>query len=133
MLPVQEWGCGLPFPVGAAVVAAGGFLVAALWIDTIATELVSIIEYLGLLSGINHTVGLHGSLLGNLALTGAGVKTIWASVGWRLVLNCHRPTALLWLLPQSASCQSGCLTPMCRAYQLSDGGLSQVGQMQSWW
>ena len=38
--------------------AAGGFVVAALWIDTIATELVSIIEYLGLLSGINHTVGL---------------------------------------------------------------------------
>ena len=31
-------------------------MVAALWIDTIATELVSIIEYLGLLSGINHTV-----------------------------------------------------------------------------
>ena len=62
VLPVQEWGCGLPFPMGAAVVAAGGFLVAALWIDTIATELVSIIEYLGLLSGINHTVGLHGDL-----------------------------------------------------------------------
>ena len=38
--------------------AAGGFVVAALWIDTIATELVSIIEYLGLLSGINHTVSL---------------------------------------------------------------------------
>ena len=49
--------------MGAAVVAAGGFLVAALWIDTIATELVSIIEYLGLLSGINHTVCLHGDLL----------------------------------------------------------------------
>ena len=56
VLPAQEWGCCLPFPLGAAVVAAGGFLVAALWIDTIATELVSIIEYLGLLSGINHTV-----------------------------------------------------------------------------
>ena len=42
--------------------AAGGFVVAALWIDTIATELVSIIEYLGLLSGINHTVSFvsHG-------------------------------------------------------------------------
>ena len=58
MLPDQEWGCGLQFPLGAATVAAGGFMVAALWIDTIATELVSIIEYLGLLSGINHTVGL---------------------------------------------------------------------------
>ncbi len=53
---MQELGCGLQFPVGAAAVAAGGFVVAALWIDTIATELVSIIEYLGLLSGINHTV-----------------------------------------------------------------------------
>jgi len=56
-LPEQEWGCGLQFPVGAAAVAAFGFVVAALWIDTIATELVSIIEYLGLLSGVNHTVG----------------------------------------------------------------------------
>ena len=56
-MPAQEWGGCLPFPVGAALVAAGGFLAAALWIDTIATELVSIIEYLGLLSGINHTVG----------------------------------------------------------------------------
>ena len=63
VVPAQEWGCGLPFPVGAAVVAAGGFLLAALWIDTIATELVSIIEYLGLLSGINHTVGLLCNLL----------------------------------------------------------------------
>ena len=56
-MPDQEWGCGLQFPIGAAAVAAGGFVVAAMWIDTIATELVAIIEYLGLLSGINHTVG----------------------------------------------------------------------------
>lgn len=38
--------------------AAGGFVVAALWIDTIATELVAIIKYLGLLSGVNHAVGV---------------------------------------------------------------------------
>lgn len=47
---------GLGFPAGAALIAAVGFVLAAMWIDTIATELVSMLEYLGLLSGISHTV-----------------------------------------------------------------------------
>ncbi|EIE22196.1 hypothetical protein COCSUDRAFT_55891 [Coccomyxa subellipsoidea C-169] len=50
------WTFGLGFPVGSAVIAALGFVLAAMWIDTIATELVSMLEYLGLLSGISHTV-----------------------------------------------------------------------------
>ncbi|KAK9915399.1 hypothetical protein WJX75_008652 [Coccomyxa subellipsoidea] len=50
------WDLGLGFPVGSAVIAALGFVLAAMWIDTIATELVSMLEYLGLLSGISHTV-----------------------------------------------------------------------------
>jgi hypothetical protein len=47
---------GLRFPVGAAAVALLGFVLAAMWIDTVASELVSMLEYFGLLSGINHTV-----------------------------------------------------------------------------
>ena len=31
-----EWSLGLPFPVGAAAVAAAGFVISAMWIDTIA-------------------------------------------------------------------------------------------------
>ena len=53
---LQAWTFGLGFPVGSAVIAALGFVLAAMWIDTIATELVSMLEYLGLLSGISHTV-----------------------------------------------------------------------------
>jgi hypothetical protein len=52
----QAWSLGLRFPVGAAAVAAVGFVLAAMWIDTLASELVAVLEYLGLLSGINHTV-----------------------------------------------------------------------------
>ncbi|BDA43166.1 probable mitochondrial sodium/calcium exchanger protein [Coccomyxa sp. Obi] len=50
------WRLGLSFPIGSAIIAAVGFVLAAMWIDTIATELVSMLEYLGLLSGISHTV-----------------------------------------------------------------------------
>ena len=34
-----EWSLGLPFPVGAAAVAAAGFVISAMWIDTIAGAL----------------------------------------------------------------------------------------------
>lgn len=54
---------GLSFPVGAAVIATVGFVLAAIWIDTIASELVSMLEYLGLLSGINHTVRMPSSVV----------------------------------------------------------------------
>ena len=53
---MQAWRLGLKFPIGSAIIAALGFVLAAMWIDTIATELVSMLEYLGLLSGISHTV-----------------------------------------------------------------------------
>ncbi len=53
---MQAWRLGLGFPIGSAIIAALGFVLAAMWIDTIATELVSMLEYLGLLSGISHTV-----------------------------------------------------------------------------
>ena len=31
-----EWGFGFQFPIGAALIAAFGFVIAAMWIDTIA-------------------------------------------------------------------------------------------------
>lgn len=60
---MQAWRLGLGFPIGSAIIAALGFVLAAMWIDTIATELVSMLEYLGLLSGISHTVRPSTSLL----------------------------------------------------------------------
>lgn len=50
------WGCGTDYPVGATIVAVGGFLVAAMWIDTIASELVGLLDYFGALLGIDHAI-----------------------------------------------------------------------------
>lgn len=51
-----SWSFGLPFPIGAAVVAIVGFIIAAMWIDTIASELVGMLNFLGILSGIPHSI-----------------------------------------------------------------------------
>ena len=37
-----DWACGLAFPVGAVVVALGGFVIACMWISTVAEELVGV-------------------------------------------------------------------------------------------
>lgn len=50
------WSFGTDFPIGAAIVAAGGFVIAAMWIDTIASEVVALLEYFGILSGIDSSI-----------------------------------------------------------------------------
>eukprot|EP00884_Botryococcus_braunii_P009487 jgi/Botrbrau1/1853/Bobra.146_1s0044.1 len=50
------WGCGTGFPIGATVVAVAGFVVAAMWIDTIASELVGLLDYFGVLLGLDHAI-----------------------------------------------------------------------------
>lgn len=39
-----EWSLGLPFPVGAAIIACIGFVASAMWIDTIAGSSSSLIQ-----------------------------------------------------------------------------------------
>lgn len=67
-----KWDLGTPYPIGAAVTAAVGFVVAAMWIDTFASEVVGLVEYLGILSGIDTailgvTVMAWGSSIGDMA------------------------------------------------------------------
>ena len=66
------WNFSTPFPVGAAMVAAAGFVVAATWIDTVASEVVGLLEYFGVLSGIDSailgvTVLAWGNSIGDMA------------------------------------------------------------------
>ncbi|KAL3137711.1 hypothetical protein ABBQ38_004978 [Trebouxia sp. C0009 RCD-2024] len=66
------WTFGTDFPVGAAFVAAGGFVIAAMWIDTIASEVVALLEYFGVLSGVDSsilgvTVLAWGNSIGDMA------------------------------------------------------------------
>lgn len=37
-----DWACGLAFPVGAVIAALGGFVIACMWISTVADELVGV-------------------------------------------------------------------------------------------
>lgn len=73
------WNFGMDFPVGAAVVAAGGFVIAAMWIDTIASEVVALLEYFGVLSGTDSsilgvTVLAWGNSIGDMATNTAMAK-----------------------------------------------------------
>lgn len=73
------WSFGTSFPVGAAVVAAAGFVVAAMWIDTVASEVVGLLEYFGLLSGVDSsilgvTVLAWGNSIGDMATNTAMAK-----------------------------------------------------------
>ena len=73
------WNCGTDFPVGAAAVAAGGFVIAAMWIDTIASEVVALLEYFGVLSGVDSsilglTVLAWGNSIGDMATNTAMAK-----------------------------------------------------------
>lgn len=47
---------GTPFPIGAAVVAVYGFGVAALWIDSFASEIVGILKLFGIAAGVDSAV-----------------------------------------------------------------------------
>lgn len=73
------WNLGTGFPVGAAIVAAGGFVIAAMWIDTIASEVVALLEYFGVLSGVDSsilgvTVLAWGNSIGDMAINTAMAK-----------------------------------------------------------
>ena len=73
------WDLGTGFPVGSAVVAAGGFVIAAMWIDTIASEVVGLLEYFGVLSGVDSsilgvTVLAWGNSIGDMATNTAMAK-----------------------------------------------------------
>ena len=50
------WGCGTQIPLGAALVSLYAFAIAAMWIDLIASEVVGLLEYFGVLSGVSHAV-----------------------------------------------------------------------------
>lgn len=50
------WDFGTGFPIGAALVAVYGFGIAAMWMDLLATQIVSILHFLGLLAGIHPAV-----------------------------------------------------------------------------
>lgn len=79
------WTCGTSFPVGAAAVAVYGFLVAAAWVDSLATELVGLLGLLGAAMRVDHTVlGLTvlawgnsvGDLSSNLAMARRGLSNM---------------------------------------------------------
>ncbi|KAK9821207.1 hypothetical protein WJX74_010576 [Apatococcus lobatus] len=63
---------GTSMPIGAAIIAGCGFIVAAMWIDSVASEVVALLDLLGTVSGVDHTVlGLTvlawGNSLGDLS------------------------------------------------------------------
>ena len=50
------WSCGSSFPIGAALVAVYGFGITAMWIDVVASEIVGILHFLGVLASIDPAV-----------------------------------------------------------------------------
>lgn len=73
------WNLGTDFPIGSAVVAAGSFIIAAMWIDTIASEVVGLLEYFGVLSGVDSsilgvTILAWGNSIGDMATNTAMAK-----------------------------------------------------------
>eukprot|EP00890_Picochlorum_soloecismus_P005714 jgi/Picsp_1/6143/NSC_03497-R1_cation calcium exchanger 4 len=50
------WDFGTGFPIGSSIVALYGFALAATWIDKIATEIVSIIRFFGILGGVSPAI-----------------------------------------------------------------------------
>lgn len=74
-----NWNMCTDFPIGSALAAAGGFVVAAMWIDTIASEVVGLLEYFGVLSGVDSsilgvTVLAWGNSIGDMATNTAMAK-----------------------------------------------------------
>ena len=74
-----EWASHCGFPIGAALVAVAGFFTAVLWIDTVAGELVALLQFLGIWAGIDAavlglTVLAWGNSLGDLATNVAMAK-----------------------------------------------------------
>ena len=74
-----EWASHCGFPIGAALVAVAGFFTAVLWIDTVAGELVALLQFLGIWAGIDAavlglTVLAWGNSLGDLATNIAMAK-----------------------------------------------------------
>mmetsp|Transcript_58253 Transcript_58253/g.185585 ORF Transcript_58253/g.185585 Transcript_58253/m.185585 type:complete len:218 (-) Transcript_58253:457-1110(-) len=51
-LVAPEWRMGTPWPVGLILVNVGSFVVAASWVDTIASELVGVLSFLGNWTGV---------------------------------------------------------------------------------
>ncbi|KAK2080867.1 hypothetical protein QBZ16_000721 [Prototheca wickerhamii] len=54
--PPPAWTLGASWPLGALCLALGGFGVAALWINGVASELVGLLQFFGVLSGVDATV-----------------------------------------------------------------------------
>jgi sodium/potassium/calcium exchanger 6 len=50
------WDFGTGFPIGSSIVALYGFALAATWIDKIATEIVSIVRFFGILGGVSPAI-----------------------------------------------------------------------------
>ena len=74
-----EWASDCGFPIGAALAAVAGFVTAVLWIDTVAGELVALLQFLGTWAGIDAavlglTVLAWGNSLGDLATNVAMAK-----------------------------------------------------------
>uniref|UniRef100_A0A1D1ZSN3 Sodium/calcium exchanger membrane region domain-containing protein n=1 Tax=Auxenochlorella protothecoides TaxID=3075 RepID=A0A1D1ZSN3_AUXPR len=51
-----DWALGTGYPLGALLVALAGFAVAALWINLAANELVGLLQFFGVLSGVQPAV-----------------------------------------------------------------------------
>lgn len=51
------WDCGLPVPVGALAVALVAFVVTCCWINSIASELLGLLQFFGILCHISDMVG----------------------------------------------------------------------------
>ena len=63
--PPPTWSMGTPVPIGAALVALVGLVIAAMWVDTVASELVR-------LCSLTRLLLLHGRLLCTNAWTAEG-------------------------------------------------------------
>ncbi len=83
--PPPTWRLGTRWPLGTAVVSGLGFVLAAMWVDTVASELVGLIALFGSLSGLDHAVlGLTvlawgnsiGDLSTNLAMARRGLANM---------------------------------------------------------
>jgi len=83
--PPPTWRLGTRWPLGTAGVSGLGFVLAAMWVDTVASELVGLIALFGSLSGLDHAVlGLTvlawgnsiGDLSTNLAMARRGLANM---------------------------------------------------------
>mmetsp|Transcript_10638 Transcript_10638/g.25223 ORF Transcript_10638/g.25223 Transcript_10638/m.25223 type:complete len:798 (+) Transcript_10638:335-2728(+) len=111
-----EWSCGSKILFGAALMCTLGFAIAATWIAAIATELVTMLQFFGNLSGVDSAVlGLTvlawgnsvGDLSTNVAMAKRGLSNMaltacFAGPLFNLLVGCALGF-LLWLRQEQAA------------------------------